>query len=95
MVNVAQGYLTSPNAKVSTADRPGTKSQCSCSHELLFESEAAVTLYMNKKIAILAVTPTLNLTQTLILALTLRLILTQTQNLTQTLTIMERMNKSK
>ena len=41
----------------------------------------------NKKIAILALTPPLNLSQALTLALTLTLILTQTQNLTQTLMI--------
>ena len=39
----------------------------------------------NKKIAILALTPSLNLTQTLTLGQTLILILTKTQNLTQTL----------
>ena len=50
---------------------------------LLFKAEAAVTLRKNKKIAILALTPTLNLDQTLTLALTVMLILTQTQNLTQ------------
>ena len=51
------------------------------------KAKAAVTLCKNKKIAILALTPTLNLTQTLTLGITLTLILTQTQNLTQTLTI--------
>ena len=50
---------------------------------VFFLAEAAVTLRKNKKIAILALSPTLNLT----LALILTLILTQTQNLTQTLTI--------
>ena len=44
-------------------------------------AEAAVMLRTKKKIAILALTPTLNLTQTLTLTLI------QTQNLTQTLTI--------
>ena len=48
--------------------------------------DAAATVRKNKKIAILALTPTLNLTQTL----TLTLILTHTQNLTQTLTIIEK-----
>ena len=43
-----------------------------------FLAEAAVTLRKNKKISILALTPTLNLTQTLTIALTLTLILTQT-----------------
>ena len=49
---------------------------------LILMTEAAVTLRKNKKIAILALTPTLNLTQTLTLGLTPMLILTQTQNLT-------------
>ena len=44
-------------------------------------------LSKNKKTSILALTPTLNLTQTQTLALTIMLILTKTQNLTQTLTI--------
>ena len=52
-----------------------------------FKAEAAVTLRKNKKIANLALIPTLNLTQTLTLALTLMLILTQTQNPTQALTL--------
>ena len=47
------------------------------------KAEIAVMLCNYKKIAILALNPTLNLTQTL----TLTLILTQTQNLTQILTI--------
>ena len=46
-----------------------------------------ITLHKNKKIAILALTPTLNLTETLTLGLTLMLILIQTQKLIQTLTI--------
>ena len=46
-------------------------------------AEAAATSHKNRKIAILALTQTLNLTQTL----TLTLILTQTQNLTRILTI--------
>ena len=49
---------------------------------LILMTKAAVTLHKNKKIAILALTPTLNLTQTLTLGLTPMLILTQTQNLT-------------
>ena len=44
-------------------------------------AEAAVTLCKNKKITILVLIPTLNLT----VALILMLILTQTQNLAQTL----------
>ena len=54
------------------------------------KAEAAVTWCKNKKIAILALTPTLNLTQTL----TLTLILTQTQNLTQTLNVNLKNKKS-
>ena len=53
-------------------------------------AEADVTLRKNKKIAILVLTPTPNLTQTPTLALTFiryTLILNQAQNLTQTLTI--------
>ena len=57
--------------------------------------EAAVTLHNNQKIAILALTPTLNLTQTVTLGLPLKLILTQTQNLTQTLKIIKKTKKSK
>ena len=56
-----------------------------------FKAEAALMLRKNKKIAILDLTPTQNLTPTL----TLALILTQTQNLTQTLTIIEKTKKSK
>ena len=53
------------------------------------KAETAVTLRKSKKIAILALTPTINLTQTLTLALTLTLILTQAQNLIQTLTLIK------
>ena len=60
---------------------------------VMFRQRLLLRYVKIKKIAIVALTPTLNLTQTLTqtltLGLTLTLILTQTQNLTQTLMIIK------
>ena len=61
---------------------------------VLYKAEANVTLRKNRKITILALTPTLNLTQILTLPQTLKLILSQIQTLTQTLMIIKQ-KKSK
>ena len=64
---------------------------------LLFYRQKLLLPYVRirtEKIAILALTPTLHLTQILTQALNLTLILTQTQNLTQTLMIIQKIIKS-
>ena len=81
--NFEQGWAFATSLQKATNSRRNHVYTATLFDSKTFKAEAAVTWRKNKKIAILVLTPTLNLTQTL----TLTLILTQTQNLSQTLNV--------